>query len=44
MLAPDEKDLLKGAWFSHANFAGEVWLNGNNKVRIDTTIPPCDEE
>jgi hypothetical protein len=44
MLAPDEKDLLKGAWFSHANFAGEVWLNGNNKVQIDTTIPPCDEK
>jgi hypothetical protein len=42
MLNTDENDLQKGTWLPHANFAGEVWLSGNNKVQINTTKPPCD--
>ncbi len=40
-VGPTERDAQAGSWVPHANFAGEVWVNGRNEVHIDPTIPPC---
>jgi len=30
-----------GGWVPHSNFAGEVWMDGANKVQINPATPKC---